>query len=328
MPMPRLPFVCLVAALLPAQDPIAPRAFLLDDHRHTMFADIKALRERGIWDDLEVSVLKLFFEMIEKQSAVKIAELDRVTMTAETPTQDIRTVKQVAVIENSKKLDLPESITRGIWKKDKIGAFEVHRHPQSDEVVVCPRPEVRVVGSASIVEPVLEGKPHTGQPCADIQSLLSGRGDNLVYLAIDVSGPVLQKAFLARLLPGVTWPEGDGPTFMLARVRAVGEADDPHLEVEGVLRHGKAGEGLAVTGKAVDEWLEKMKQDPQMRALQPLWPNLVRKVDRTDLVLRLDLGRSRDAVGMLAVLASPMLRPPGQDAKVKDAEAPVAPEKK
>jgi hypothetical protein len=247
-------------------------------------------------------------------------------MAAETPVQDFRDVKQVAVIESSKKLGLPESILRGGWKKDTVGAFEVYRHPQDDEVTVCPRPEMRVVGSASIVEPVLEGKPHTGQPCADILSLLSGRGDNLVYLAVDVSGPVLRESLLARLLPGVTWPENDGPTFMLARVRAIGDDDDPHLEVEGVLRHSKDGEGLATTGKAVDEWLEKMKQDPQLRALEPLWPSLVRKVDRTDLTLRLDLGRSRDAVGKLAVLLSPVFRPRAAPVQQKAGEAP-APEK-
>jgi hypothetical protein len=128
-------------------------------------------------------------------------------------------VRQVAVIESSTELALPESVTRGSWSKEAVGGHEVWRHARNEEVVVRPRPEVRVVGSASIVEPVLEGKPHTGQPCADVMSLLSGRGDNLAYLVIDVDTPVLAGVFLKRLFPDATWPEGDGPKFILLRLR-------------------------------------------------------------------------------------------------------------
>jgi hypothetical protein len=308
----RLSAACFVAALLPAQDPIPTRAFLPDDHRHVMFADMKALRERGIWDDLEASVLKLFFAQIEKEAAVKLRELDRVTMGAETPVQREgggMDVRQVAVIESSTELALPESVTRGSWNKDAVNGHEIWRHARNDEVVARPRPEVRVVGSAALVEPVLEGKPHTGLPCADVMSLLSGRGDNLAYLAVDVDNPVLRDAFLKRLFPDATWPEGDGPKFLLLRLRAIGEADDPHLEVEAVVRHTKAGDGLAATGKAVDAVLETMQKDPALRGLKPMWSKLQRATDRGDLVLRVDLGRSRDAVGTLALLMTPIFKP-------------------
>ena len=303
---------CAAASLLPAQDPIPAKAFLLDDYRIVAFADCKALRDRGIWDDLEVSLLKLAFQQMEKEIGFPLKALDRVTMVAEPPVEGGMgvTVRQVCVMEGKAKLGAPDSVTRGSWSKEKFGACEVWRRAGArDETYACPRPEMQVFGTTDILQPVLEGKPNAGQPCADVMSLLSGRGDNLAYLAVDVSGPLLRKTVLQRLFGEAAWPEGDEPAFVLLRLRATGEADDPHLEVEAVIRHAKAAEGLAATEKLVEVWLEKTQKDPQFRALKPLWPGLQRKKDRTDLTLRLDLGRSRDAIGYVALLMAPILRP-------------------
>ena len=124
-----------------------------------------------------------------------MAALDRVTMVAETPVEKGMgvAVRQVCVLEGNEKLGLPNSVARGPWRKETVGAYEVHRRTgTNDETFVCPRPELQVSGATDVVQPVLEGKPHTGQACADVLSLLSGRGDNLAYLAMDVSSPVLR----------------------------------------------------------------------------------------------------------------------------------------
>ena len=332
----QLPVACLVASLLPAQDPIPAKAFLLDDHRCVAFVDLKALRDRGIWEDLEVSVLKFAFAQIEKENGFPLAALDRVTMVAEPPVERGMgiSVRPVCVLEGNRELGVPESVARGGWSKQTFGAYDVHhRGGGNDETCVCPRPEMRVTGNTDIVRPVLEGKPNLGQPCADVLSLLSGRGDNVAYLVIDVGTPLLRKTVLQRLLGETAWPEGDEPTFVLLRLRATGEADDPHLEVEAVIRHAKAAEGLAETDKLVDAWLEKTQKDPQFLGLKPLWPRLERKKDRTDVTLRFDLGRPREAVGHVALLMAPMLpRAPGRaEAKVEvvpPSEARPAPQPK
>lgn len=101
-------------------------------------------------------------------------------------------------------------------------------------------------------------------------------------------------AVVARLFPGAEWPADGGLTHLLLRLRSVGDAGDPHLEVEAVLRHSKAGDGVGITARAAAAWLQRAKDDPQFRAVRELWGSLVQEVDGTDLVLRLDLGRARD----------------------------------
>lgn len=302
-------FVC--AAVAAAQDPPPPRAFLIDDHRNVVFADLAALRARGIWDELEVSVLKVAFRQLEKECGFPLAALDRVTMVADPPQEGgmALRVRQVCVLEGNAPLDVPDRVARGSWQRDMVGGQAVWRRAGAGELFVRPRPELQVSGAEELIAPVLEGRPRAGQPCADVLSLLSGRGDNLAYFVIDVGASRLQRTVLQRLLGEVAWPDGDAPAFLLLRLRAIGEADDPHLEVESVVRHGRAGEGLAITVGAVDAWLEQIQKEPQLRALKPLWPSLVKKQDRTDLSLRLDLGRARDAVGRVALLLAPLLIP-------------------
>jgi hypothetical protein len=121
------------------------------------------------------------------------------------------------------------------------------------------------------------------------------------------------------MLGGGDWPEDDMPQLLGARLLATGDEDDPHLTVEAVLRHQKAGDGIKVTEALSDGLLEKFRANPQMRLLRPLLKKVVKEVDGTDLVLRLDLGRVRNAVGHLATLALPMFM--GGEARSKEAHA-------
>ena len=133
------------------------------------------------------------------------------------------------------------------------------------------------------------------------------------------------------MFPGTQWPEDDAPTFLFARVRVIGDADDPHLEVEAVLRHLKEGPGLEVSSAAVDGWIERMKKEPKMIAVRPLLQRVEKKVDRTDVVLRADMGRTREAVGHLASLVMPLLAPRAgavEEAATEVAPAPLEPKKK
>ncbi len=315
-----------------AQQPVPAKAFLLDDFKNVVFADLAALRERGIWADLEISVLKVVFEQMQKEIGFPLLALDRVTMVADFGAEGEqaegmqRNVREVLVFEGNRPLGIPDSIARGRWTQGTVGKFEVRRREPGGETFVQPRPELQVRGASSVIEPVLDGKPHAGLPCADVMSLLSGRGDNLVYFSFDVANALLRNSALGVLFPGTEWPEGDAPTFLFCRVRATGVADDPHLEVEAVLRHQKEGEGIAVSDAAVDAWIERMKKEPTMRAVRPLFQRLEKRHDRGDLCLRVDLGRTREAVGHLATLAMPILAPrAAQQAQAVGAPPPPAP---
>jgi len=329
---------CLVATSAAAQQPLPAKAFLIDDYKNVAFADLKALRERGIWADLEVSVLKIVFKQMEKEFGVQLTALDRVTMVADLGEQQegaevvIRNIREVLVLEGNSALGMPASVEHGSWQQATVGKHTVRRRDMMrPETFAQPSPEMRVSGATDVIEAALEGKPHTGLPCADVMSLLSGRGDNLAYMAFDVGNPLLRKQALGGLFPGTSWPEGDEPTFLFARVRVIGDADDPHLEVEAALRHLKEGPGLEASSAAIDGWIERMKKEPKMIAVRPLLQRVEKKVDRTDVVLRADMGRTREAIGHLAALLMPLLAPragAAEEATDVVVPAPVEPKKK
>lgn len=320
-----LVYACsFVASLLPAQKPPDAKAFLPTDYRNVVFVDLAAVRKKGVWDELESSVLKAAFKQIEKESGIEMKALDRVTAVAvpgpgeEADRPPDQT--QVFVLEGNVKLGMSESV-RQRWAEEQVGSFATRvRTSWQREMCVLPKPEVLVTGSEAIVRPVLEGKPNAGLPCADVMSLLSGRSDSLAYFVFDLAAPVVKKHVLGKVFPDAGWPEGQAPVFLCVRVLATGDADDPHLSVEAVLRHTAEGPGMDVSAKAADALLERLAATPEMRALKPLLAKVEKKRDRSDVVYAVDLGRVRDAIGSVAMLAAPLFA--GQTERV-EVVAPV-----
>jgi hypothetical protein len=63
---------------------------------------------------------------------------------------------------------------------------------------------------------------------------------------------------------------------------------------------------MDVTAKGADALLERLVAMPEMRAVKPVLAKVEKKRDRGDLVYSVDLGRVRDAVGKVAMLAAPL----------------------
>jgi hypothetical protein len=305
-------FLVLTLAAQTAAKPeatLTAKSFLPDDHRFTACADFAAMRARGIWEELEVSVMKMIFTQMEKEIGFPLASIDRLSMVASLPGDGMggdQLPLQVIVFEGN--APLPLHARAANWSMETIGSYEVRRRPNGD-VLVKPRPELQVEGPAEWVEPALQGKPFTGAPCADVMSLLSGRAGQLAYFVIDVSNAQLKRNLLDKILPKVEWPEGEAPTFLCMRILVLGDADDPHLGIEVVLRHAREGEGIALSETAADAWFERLPKVPQMRAALPILKKVAKKRDHGDLVYSVDLGRARDAVGHLATLAVPLFTP-------------------
>jgi len=319
--------LCGALATLPAQSPLAAKSFLPSDYRNVVCADLAAMRNKGIWDELQASVLKTVFQQMEKEAGFELGALDRVTSVADPGTgnswRDTADSTRVMVFEGNASLGMPESM-RQHWTEEKIGAFTV-RALRDLELCVNPRPELLVFGSASVVRPVLEGKPHSGLPSADVMSLLSGRDDSLAYLVFNTALPLLRNEVLGRVFPDTPWAEGQAPAFVCVRVLATGDADDPHLGVEAVLRHAAEGAGMDVSATAADALLERLAAMPQLRTVKPLLQRVEKKRDRTDLVYSLDLGRAREAVGQVAALAGLLFKARSAEPVHATIDAPPAP---
>src|SRR5262245_62758789 len=67
---------CACAAL-PAQSPLTAKSFLPSDYRNVVYANLAAMRDKGIWDELEASVLKAVFQQMEKEAGFELRALDR-----------------------------------------------------------------------------------------------------------------------------------------------------------------------------------------------------------------------------------------------------------
>ena len=288
---------------------LTAQSFLPDDYRNIAYADLKALRDRGIWDELEVSVLKVAFEQIRKDLGCPLADLDRITMVAAMLESDGRSqTAELSVMEGNKGLPLPPSVVGKrpglIWEEERLGGFTVRR--RNDELIVQPRAEVIVTGHAPWVEATLSGRSRGGQPCADLMSLLSGRADTLAATAFDLETPRIGEVIKAQVFPDAKWPEGDAPQFVSVRLLSSGTDDDPHLGAEVVLRHRAPGGGVTASVEAIEAILKRWREDPTKQALRAVLKDAKVTVDRGDVVLRGDLGRARNAVGTLATLVMPI----------------------
>lgn len=317
----------LIAATAAAQASVPPQRFLPSDYKNAVHVDLKAMRDLGIWEDLEASVLKMAFTQIEKECGFPLAHLDRLTMVADPgePGGEASRMQELMVLEGNAELGQPGDVTGGGWQAEQVGSFAVRRRDGfREELFLQPRPTLQVRGTAEPLAALLADDAHRGLPSADVMSLTSGKGVKLAWFVFDVTHPMLQQAVLGKLLPGADWPADGAPTFLCVRVVATGEDDDPQIAVEATLRHAKAGEGVAVSDKAAKGFLTQLADDPRMRMVKPLLQKVGQRTEGADLLLRLDLGRARNAVGQLATLAVPLFARAG-GAEVVETEVVVEP---
>jgi hypothetical protein len=316
----------LVGAVeLAAQQPLTAKAFLPDDHRNVMFVDLAAMRAKGVWDELEVSLLKLALHQIEKGSGMALRAIDRVTLVNEPgetggDTRQHGGVKRLLVVEGNAALGLPRAM------QEDAEAVAIGGHAaraRRGELHVNPRPELYVAGHETWVRPVLEGKAGGGAPAPDVMSLLAG-SEPLACFVCDVTSPSMKADLLDAAFPATSWPDGDAPTFVCMRVVATGDPDDPHLTVEAIVRHARDGAGVAVTTKAVEALRDRLTAMPALRALKPVLAGMTTKADRGDVVCSLDLGRVRNAIGHVAALGALMFVTP-VEVGAEAAAVPLAP---
>lgn len=301
--------VLLFAASALCQEAIPARAFLLDDYRNIACVDLAKMRELDIWDDLRASVLSIMFVELEKELGGSLDALDRATIVSQIGEDgDVRQALEVRLLEGNAPLGVPKSMNNG-WVCEEIEGRKVwQRNVYRAERMYQPNPNVQVWGTGNALDPVFAGKPRQGLPGPDVMSLLSGKGAALAYFVVDVEHPVLRRNILGKVFEGVEWPAGEEPKFVCMRVLATGDPDDPHLTVEVVLRHIKES-GVAISDKAVEALLERVRTMPEMRVLRPVLARFQKRQDGADLRLVADLGRSRQAVGLLAPLALGVMMP-------------------
>ena len=296
---------CALGVCATAQKAPTARQFHFDDYRTVVHLDMRKLRSTGVWDELNMSAIKMVLGMMKEQLGFSPDELDSVTMTVDRYAKegDADAFAEVVVLEGNAAFDRPADLDRD-YEREAVGACEVYKHRwgwSSDLAIVSPK--LHVYAPAELLREVIGGKPRTGLPSADVMAFTAGQKDVVAYCVLDLAVTGGPGELLAEALPDVTWPEGDKPLMACFRVRATGEDFDPHLTLEMVLRHGTPGEGLAVTEKAVAARLAEVMKMPEARLFKPLLKKVEHERSGSDAVWRVDVGRARNAAGMLGGMA-------------------------
>lgn len=330
--------VTACSALLPlptlrAQDkPLIARQFLMDEYRTVIHADFKLLRDTGIWDEMNGTALKAVVALIEKEMTFSLEKLDRVT-SVQAPLAEEgvepelqRSVQQVTTVEGNGDLGDPDSDEDSRYQIEEIGAHRLLLDQWGSDSVVQVSPQLRVYGNTVLLRKVLSGKPRAGLPSADVLSFTAGKKNLLAYVVADVKNHAQPREALGRILPDAAWPEDDQPTHMCIRLLATGDEDDPHMVLEWAVRHGKDGAGLVATEKAVAAALQRLRDLKESRLFRPLLKKIDHERDGTDAVWRVDLGRARQAMGMLGTLAPFMFFSSVESQVVVRQQVLVAPE--
>lgn len=317
----------LALASLTAQQPFQASNWLPDDYRNLVRVDLKALRDRGIWDELESSALKMMLGMLEQEAGFRLGALDRLTQVVVFPpdAEPQQEPARVIVLEGNEELDVPPRIAgNASYQTDTIGGVEVRRSAR-DWVFFRPRPDVQIEGDLAVLQPALAGKPYLGAPCADILSLRSTRKDPLLEFAVDLTAAQAKRQVLDTLFKGTEWPEGGAPQYLYGRMHATGDADDPRVHLEVVLRHLHEGEGIAATDKALEAMLAAAAANPKAALVRPFLTAIERSRDRGDLILKLDLGRAREAAGKLGTIMPFLMVTTAEEQIAPATPAPAAP---
>ncbi|MEZ6038314.1 MAG: hypothetical protein R3F29_12590 [Planctomycetota bacterium] len=314
---------CLLAAL-PAQQPLRARSFLFDDHRTVMVADVKAMRDRGIWDDLLASPTRMLLPQLEDEIGFEMARLDRATITViYDPDGGHRGNRQrtVTVLEGNAELGQPKLWPGNAWQEESVGSYTLYADTWSPEQAhVMVGDKLRVHAPVALLREVLAGKPHAGLPSADVLSLTSGARGLLAYAVIDVTNDWEPTETLDMALPDAQWPEGDRPTFVAILLRAIGDEDDPHLQLELVVRHALAGDGVVQSEAAIEAGFEKLRAMKESRLFRPILKRIEHVREGCDVTFSVDLGRSRDVMSMLATFAPMMMFATAAEAQVIQVE--------
>ena len=310
--MMRITLVSTLAVVgLTAQEKIDPRSFMVHDYTNVASADLALMRKLEIWDELEASALKLAFAKVEQELGFSLSALDVLTMTMDFPSEEqreqgARSMRQF-VLQGNAALSLPTSMSDS-YEASAHGAFTVYESQwNSKSAMVMPTAKMLVIGDAEVIKSGLDGKRKPGLPSADVMSLSAARGHRLAYLVADLRQQASRRTFLDGLFEGSEWPEGDEPTFIAGKVLATGDEDDWHVALEVVLRHAQVGRGVAASDAAIDALLKRGMEMPQLRLFHKILKSAEKQTQGSDVVVRVDLGRARDAIGNLAMVVAPLM---------------------
>jgi hypothetical protein len=162
----------LLAQSQPAAEPLSARNFHFDDYRSVAVLDLQALRNSGVWDEMNTSAIRLAAAEFEQQYGFSLDHLDRVTTTRARCAVDGVLGEgpgfhDITTLEANATLGEPQELQHGRYEIEQTGRHTLHVD-QWDRVLAKPDPQLHVYGPAGLLRDVLAGKPRAGLPSPDV----------------------------------------------------------------------------------------------------------------------------------------------------------------
>ena len=294
-------FVTLTAAALAQGAGRTAASFVPGDHRCEVVIDFAALRDTGLIDDLQASMMGMMLKQAEKEMGVPFAALERIRLYPELPDSESDSQQGgIAIIEGNDKMSMPDKAGK---ETAKIGDYEVVLDSASDDpdLWVDVGPGLLVYGTRHVVAPLLDGSKKAGPTNAELAAL--GGGDGVLFKAAMFLSPAMFGGANPMEEMGIDLPE-------TGAVRLVSETvdDEDTFVLEVVARFADAEKGPEAMVQMAMAQLQGMAAHPMMgEQLKPMMEKLDIKAQGNDAVARLKLGTSRELVTALSGLAPMMM---------------------
>jgi len=286
-----------------AAQALTPESFRPESPQAEIRIAFDVLKERGIWEELEHSLLAPMLKMAEANLGFGIGQLDDFRIWIRVPADESgqrQRVKRVFVMSGD--IGWPKDTED--WDVSRVGDFEAKSQRESD-IMVKIGEGMLVQGSRELIEPMVLGKTRPGLPGAEQMSMLAARHPALLHLYADLVAARQSNGDFG-FLTEVDYPEDDPAAHLTIRLAAIGDdEDEQRLELQAMVRHPKGEAGLRVTQQAAKEWIEELESHQQLAGLKHIWSAIEFETKGADLIAKLDLGRPRDAIGKIAQIAVP-----------------------
>ncbi len=308
--------VLLATAPLSAQKLTDARTFVPRDHACEIAVDFVALRQAGLWEHLERSLLVKAMDMMQAQLGVRVSDLDRLRAFPETRDSAEREPGQrnggLVIFEGNDNVGLPASSESNPLKADRIGETEILVEDyawaaEDPDIYLSPRPGLLVYSTMHLVRPLVEGKVPPGVPSPDFLALTASPG-GLAHVVIRFSPKML--ADMPEAMQGMNPTADADPVHFLAmrlRQEKAPDADEPTFALELTLRYATGTAAVEPAEKWLRDSLDELGKHPQMGALKRYWRKVAINRDGQDLKARLELGKARQAAADIANLLAPMM---------------------
>lgn len=300
----------------PAQQPFRAADYLPNDYRNVAFIDFAQARSTGVWKQLRAGGLDAALGWASLGLGVGFDDLDSLKFVAQrVASRGIAShYVDTWILRGNKPFGSPGSSSPDQWVSERVGGLLLrYRHGATDGRLAA-ADDALVLGGVERLRALAKEPQRRGYPCPDILSLMSARKQgllaNLVY-AFEVDDGDM----IPGLLPDQAWEDGARPQFALLRLSATSTPEGPLLSLELVLRHPKAGDGVALTKHALEAGLREVLADPRYSAYRKALSKHRSEIDGSDFSITFDLGQARAVAGLVSKVVTQIWGGPFSNSK-------------